>query len=117
MSSFGPPYYRRDVDTLVSRERPLGKVWTGRHEHVASERLREMGLYSQEERWLWRGNNDSLQQPYALEKVFLEVHSERTRGNKHKMQQEKFCLDIQRKKFHRSGPETGDKDTMHAWWY
>lgn len=53
MSSFGPPYYRRDVDTLVSRERPPRKGWTGRHEHVVSERLREMGLFSQEEIWLW----------------------------------------------------------------
>lgn len=63
------------------------------------------------------GTNDGLQQPYVLEKVYSEVHSERTSGNKHKMKQEKLWLDIRRKKFHRSGPETSDKDAVHRWWY
>ncbi|GAB0184506.1 mitochondrial enolase superfamily member 1 [Grus japonensis] len=107
------PQYRRDTELLERAQRRATKL-IGRMEHLSYEdRLRELGLFSLEKRWLWGdliAAYQFLKGAYRKdgEGLFMTECSDRTRGNGFKLKEGRFRSDV-RKKFFTAGVDERDE--------
>ncbi|GAB0204051.1 hypothetical protein GRJ2_002870700 [Grus japonensis] len=98
------PQYRRDMELLERVQRRAVKVIRGLEHLSYEERLRELGLFNLEKRWLQGGLIAAFQYLKGAyrkdgEGLFTRACSDRTRGNALKLKEGRFRLDIRKKFF------------------
>jgi len=98
------PQYERDMDILERVQRRAMKTFKGLEHLSCVDRLRELGLLSQEKRRLrWHLINAYKHQKGECKeeraRLFAEVSSGKTRGTGHKLKHRRFSLNIRKTTF------------------
>ncbi|GAB0193281.1 triadin [Grus japonensis] len=98
------PQYKKDIELLERVQRRATKLIGGMEHLCYEDRLRELGLFSLEKRWLQGRSNCGLPVPEgayrkAGEGLVIRECSDRTRGNGFKLKEGRFRLDVRKKFF------------------
>jgi len=94
--------HRKDMDLLEQVQRRATRMIRGLEYLSYEDRLKELGLFSLEKRWLWADLTAAFQYlKWAYRKdggaLFTRACSDRTRGNGSKQKEGRFRLDIRKK--------------------
>jgi len=98
------PQHRKDMQLLEGVHSRATEMIRGMEYLSCEDRLRDLGLFSLEKRWLWGDLIAAfwyLQGAYkkAGEELFTSICSDKTRGSVFKLKEGRFRLDIRKKFF------------------
>ncbi|GAB0193864.1 hypothetical protein GRJ2_001851700 [Grus japonensis] len=101
---FWGPQFKKDMDLFEQVQRRAIKMIQGLGHLFYEDRLRELGLFSLEERRLWDNFIVAFQYLQGAckkngERLFIKACSDRTKSNDFKVTEGRFRLDIKKKFF------------------
>ncbi|KFZ47874.1 hypothetical protein N321_11678, partial [Antrostomus carolinensis] len=101
---FWSPQHKKDMDQVEQVQRRATRMIRGLEHLCYEDRLKEMGLFSLKKRRLWGDLIAAFQYlkgayKKAGEGLFTRATNEKTRGNRFKLKEGRFILDIRKKFF------------------